>query len=138
MELRVRTVCAATDVQLVYLSREDVHSLAEQYAELKARLVRFASCGRELNSKWLKDLDLTREELNDLSTNFKANVHATTEARKKSNLEEGAYVTRDFLFQNAALTATAAEKLKEAAAKSRARIQERKNKEVRVQFRPVD
>ena len=130
----MRTVCAATDVQLVYLSRADVHSLAEQYAELKARLGRFASCGRGLTSKWLEHLDLTKEELHELSKHFKENVRATTTVRHHSNLEEDAYVSREFLFQHSGLTATAVAKLKALAQKRRARVQERENREVRVQL----
>ena len=45
-EVRTRTVVAATDSELCYLTYEDLDELKEEYAELKARLARFSSIGQ--------------------------------------------------------------------------------------------
>ena len=66
VELRVRTVRAVTDIELVYLTREDVHQTADQYNELRARLKRFETSGRAMTAKLLREIDLTKTELSTM------------------------------------------------------------------------
>ena len=123
VELRVRTVRAVTDVELVYLSREDVHTLADQYAELRARLLRFERSGRAVDGKLLREIDLTPTELTQLSSDFKGKLTETNKARRANNLEDDAYVPRNFMSADAATVIKAAMRLKKKAASARARVQ---------------
>lgn len=126
VELRVRTVRAVSDVELIYLTREDIHSLADQYSELRARLNRFERCGRAMTAKVLRTVGLTKPELSQLSVNFKDKLQENTAARMRKNLDEDAFVPSDFLSHpeaasNAAGVIVAAQRLKKAGASERAK-----------------
>jgi CRP-like cAMP-binding protein len=133
VELRVRTVRAVTDVELAYLTRDDVHSLKNQYSELKARLLRFERCGTIVDRKTLRRIDLTEQELQDISTTFKNRLRESTNARNRHNLEEHAYVPPIFLSQTARDVMAASTRFKKVGERQRAQQQlEREKEEVRV------
>ena len=81
VELRMRTVRAVTDVELIYLSRDDVSTLCEQYAELRARMSRFEKSGRILTKKTLRKIDLSVEEVKQMANGFKSKVELTAAVR---------------------------------------------------------
>ena len=124
LELRVRTVRAMSEVDLVYLKREDVHALGQQYMELKARLRRFERCGRQVTTKWLQKIDLTASEVRAMSQDFKKKLKETSEARKQVNLREDAFVPSHFLRQDTVSAVKASTRLLKAGALARARKQE--------------
>lgn len=131
----MRTVRAVSDVELVYLSREDVHSLAGQYAELRARLQRFERSGRVVDRKLLQKVDLTKDELSELSSVFKHQVSATKKARELNNLEDGTFVPRNF-WDSTGPAVMAAVRLKRKAARARARASAVAGGEELVSVRP--
>eukprot|EP01044_Picomonas_judraskeda_P014223 COSAG03_NODE_2236_length_2973_cov_10.838900_5_plen_158_part_00 len=125
VELRVRTVRAVSEVELVYLTRDDVHSLASQYTELKARLRRFERCGRQVTPKLLQQIDLTESEVRTMSQDFKQKLKDTSDARKEINLQEDAFVPPEFLPQHAAAVVKASNRLLKAGARARLKVQKK-------------
>eukprot|EP01048_Picozoa_sp_COSAG05_P011647 COSAG05_NODE_1112_length_5856_cov_11.397082_2_plen_976_part_00 len=91
-ELRLRTVRAVTDSELCFLTKADVHSLYKDYSELKARMKRFGKAGEIVNDKRVRQMNLTRAELETFSKEYKATVKRTCEIRAKENLSVDDYV----------------------------------------------
>lgn len=87
VELRMRTVRAVTDLELIYLSRDDVNALCEQYAELRARMSRFEKSGRVLTKKTLRKIDLSVEEVKEMATGFKNKLQVTETVREVTFLK---------------------------------------------------
>ena len=108
LEVRTRTVRAVTDIECVYITRDDVQSLCEQYQELKARMRRFSTGGGRITNQKLRTLDLTKDELTDLSADFKKKTRHCSEVRKKHNLESDSFVPDHLLPEDAAATVKAA------------------------------
>eukprot|EP01044_Picomonas_judraskeda_P014604 COSAG03_NODE_2344_length_2865_cov_3.052422_4_plen_234_part_00 len=125
VQLRVRTVRAVSEVELVYLTREDVHSVASQYMELKARLRRFERGGREVTPKFLQAIDLTKSEVHTMSQDFKQKLKDSSDARKEINLQEDAFVLPEFLPQHACTVVKASNRLLKAGALARLKVQKK-------------
>lgn len=88
LELRTRTVRAVSDVELCYITRDDVHQLSDQYAELKARMSRFSTGGKTLTKKHLRKIDMTKAELKTMADNYKQKVGVTEGVRAEHNLDK--------------------------------------------------
>jgi CRP-like cAMP-binding protein len=82
VELRMRTVRAVTDIELIYLSRDDVNTLCEQYAELRARMSRFEKSGRVLTKRALRKIDLSTEEVQEMAAGFKSKLGVSNQVRE--------------------------------------------------------
>ena len=82
VELRMRTVRAVTDLELIYLSRDDVNGLCEQYSELCARMSRFEKSGRVLTKKTLRKIDLSVQEVKEMANGFKSKLEVTEGVRE--------------------------------------------------------
>lgn len=93
-EIRTRTVRSVTDkTELCYITKDDMDELQERYPELKARIRRFvrtgAHRGKKINSKTLKKLDLTREQMGSLVHTFSTIQNLSSEIRQSRNWADG-------------------------------------------------
>lgn len=82
LELRKRTVRAVTDVELVYISRDDVSTLCDNYAELHGRLTRFDKSGEVLTNRTLRKMDMSVDELKQMAHEFKKAVRLSAVVRE--------------------------------------------------------
>jgi hypothetical protein len=117
IELRMRTVRAVTDSELCYLTRDDIHSLYDNYPELKARMARFGATGRVLTDTAMKyvtlasvgpawvpaclltwaafiyrKIDLSRQELSQFTKEFKQKQHVSSRIREDAGLHSDSFV----------------------------------------------
>jgi CRP-like cAMP-binding protein/Ca2+-binding EF-hand superfamily protein len=107
MQLRRRTVKAVIFTQLFYITRESVDQLAEDYLELRGRLMRFRSSARVMNDRELRKMDMSREQLQGLSTQFKEKLAQVTAIRAEKHLSDSSYVPRSLLPQLTVIHAVA-------------------------------
>lgn len=138
LELRMRTVRAVTDVELCYITRDDVHELSDQYTELRSRMNRFGNSGRTITKKTLRKIDLTEEELKELSSGFKAKVETAAEVRDKEHLEKGTFVPAPLLPNGTATVVRAAQRFKKQGAAARAKATDDREDEVERLAKQMD
>ena len=128
LELRIRTVRAVTDVELCYITRDDVHELSDQYTELRSRMNRFGNSGRTITKKTLRKIDLTEAELKELSSGFKVKAQAAEKIRDEMNMEKGTFVPAPMLPTGTATIMLAAVRFKKQGAAMRAKaVDDREN-----------
>ena len=130
LELRMRTVRAVTDVELCYITRDDVHELSDQYTELRSRMNRFGNSGRTITKKTLRKIDLTESELKELSSGFKDKVETAEQVRAKEHLEKGVFVPAPLLPTGTATVVRAAMRFKKQGAAMRAKVADDREDEV--------
>ena len=121
VELRMRTVRAVTNLDLIYLTRDDVDILCSQYAELRARMSRFERSGRVLTKKALRKIDMTKGEVAEMAGAFKHKLTVAEAARDENNLQKESFVPSALLPLGATTVVKAANRFKKMGAARRAR-----------------
>ena len=141
-EIRMRTVRAVTDIELIYLTRDSVQHLCTQYPELRARMTRFevsgmlpealmlfqvcflscaAASGRMLTKKRLRALDMTLDELKEMSAGYKEKQLAARAVREQDNLGDEVFISSDKMPQTHVQVIGAAARFKKMGVAARAK-----------------
>ena len=89
-ERRTRTVRSVTDnTELCYITKDSMDEMQSKYPEMQARLRRFvrtgALRGKKLDDATLKKLNMTREEMERLSSTYSQIQDASRQIRKDKN-----------------------------------------------------
>ena len=92
MLLRMRTVTAVAPTELCYLTRDALHEVCADFAELQARVDRFRNSAATLNDTRLKHMGMTRDSLQRAASVYKAKQQKTSRIRAEMNLDATAYV----------------------------------------------
>ena len=132
VELRMRTVRAVTDLELIYLTRDDVDLLCGQYAELRARMSRFEKSGRVITKKTLRTIDLSVAEMAEMSANFKDKLAVAESVRDTNNLQKETFVPSALLPAGAATVLKAAGRFKKIGVARRAREEDDRQEQAAV------